>query len=313
MIHTSRYLQFRKAFTLIELLVVMAIIAILMGLLLPAVQKVRDAAARTKGMSNVRQSTLGMHMHHDTKLRFPAYQGWQKQPNASAQGTALFAMFPYIEQDNLYNSLTQSSTGIVYPGWNASDGLVGVDHAIKIFVNSSDPGIDPDGFSRFYPQWGGASFAANFQVFGLTNSQTGAVVSCNAKRTFDDIRDGTSNTLMFAERYSSCGTGSLTGGSVWGNTYDPTQFGNQLAVYSECVFAYPWGNSLAIAQTKFQLRPLPYDSAACDPRLTQASRMTGIIVSLCDGSTRFVTNDISPATWWAVCTPNGQEVVGSDF
>src|SRR5262245_10876474 len=98
----------RTAFTLVELLVVIAIIGVLIGLLLPAVQKTRDAAGRIRCANNLRQIGLGLHNYHDTIGQFPpGLQGWQSPWEPKYKGTHLFwswlaELLPYVEQDNLY-------------------------------------------------------------------------------------------------------------------------------------------------------------------------------------------------------------------
>src|SRR3954453_10248635 len=99
----------RCAFTLIELLVVIAIIAILIGLLLPAVQKVRDAAARAQSGNNLHQMTLATHSFSDDKGYMPPSVGWKPKPMTpgGTDGTAFFYLLPYMEQVPMYNNTYQ--------------------------------------------------------------------------------------------------------------------------------------------------------------------------------------------------------------
>src|SRR4051794_16828802 len=101
-----------RGFTLIELLVVIAIIAILIGLLLPAVQKVREAAARTQSMNNLKQIGLALHNYHDSYQRFPDSVNWITGPNNLNQPCSVhMVLLPYLEQGALYNQCLQNPNG----------------------------------------------------------------------------------------------------------------------------------------------------------------------------------------------------------
>ncbi len=163
----------RKGFTLIELLVVIAIIAILIGLLVPAVQKVREAAARVQCANNLKQIGLAMHGYHDTNHAFPPAFA-----RPSNWGWAVWIL-PYIEQDDLYKQLDPLHTTL---GHNATtDGL-----PIKTYLCPSDPtGVVNNYFS---------GYAKNNYVCSEPISDGGS--SWQIK----DITDGLSNTLMVGER-----------------------------------------------------------------------------------------------------------------
>ena len=213
----------RTGFTLIELLVVIAIIAILIGLLVPAVQKVREAAARAQCSNNLKQVALAAHTHHDNLKRFPS---GINVPISTASGAvfptnALYtsgkigqppvpgqfiswpeALMPYYEQDNLRKNL--DLTQREYANCNGPNS-VGA-QVIQILICPSDPMPNPvstytTGGVTYY--FGMNSYGANggTRSWYVGSMTTDGMFWINSRVRMTDITDGTSNTLLFGERW----------------------------------------------------------------------------------------------------------------
>jgi prepilin-type N-terminal cleavage/methylation domain-containing protein len=320
--------QFRNGFTLIELLVVIAIIAILIGLLLPAVQKVREAAARIQCANNLHQLGLASHNYHDANGKLPPQFGYSNPDGNSGNfGTVFFHLLPYVEQAGVWNlsyigTTDRTPPGIpptwpIYPpntpyyrqaGTHDSRFTVG-GQKIKVYYCPSDPGVDD-----VLPNWGwaGSSYAANYRVFAQSDP---APPTCSdwyrpAKlnpwqgqaRIPGTFRDGTSHTLLFVEKYASCNSAPPTprGGNMWARW--------DCADYWQPAFAV-WVTGTA---SKFQVRPLPHNSSACNPTVAQTPHNV-MNAGFGDGSVRSLSGDLQGDVWWAICTPNGGEVVNEDF
>ena len=328
----ARLRQRHSAFTLIELLVVLAILAILMGLLLSAVQKVREAADRVRSGNNLHQMALAIQQCQDQYGVLPPGFGYFPvgPGNSTAgggtcgYGNLFFHLLPFVDQGNLYLSTNgpgdgpvshrgtlYSAFGPVYPGIAT--------HALKIYQNPSDPSMSAagtiQGSETTVDGWGACGYAFNAQVFCTVDSLgrfEGWWAEPRLPRTF---ADGTSQTLVFTEKFAVCGQpgGEYAGANAWaeGPIEDATP------VFSVSKFPTAGDPPGTVPPTgpltHFQVQPFPYASDRCQYWVPQSARASGILVGLADGSVRNVAADIHSSTWWAACTPAGGEVLGSDW
>ena len=316
-----RILSWRRwrGFTLIELLVVIAIIAILIGLLLPAVQKVREAAARTQSLNNLKQMSLALHNCNDTYNKLPSCVGCFPSQNpwatgatwgAPAQhGTLYYFLLPFVEQDNIYNQIQTWS-------WNNSNMVVKTP-----FLAPGDPSAPSNGLLANWGNRGAISYAANWFVF---LSYDGGYARIPA--TF---LDGTSNTVVFGEHMAVCNNGSSL--HVWsedgqgagpvdaGVTYNynyngigPLSFPNNATVNPDGMgnqySSFYW--TLTNNTITFQLRPSPLQ---CDYHYLQSFSSGGVLVGMGDGSSRLVSSGVSFRSWQIAFLPNDGLPPGSDW
>jgi prepilin-type N-terminal cleavage/methylation domain-containing protein/prepilin-type processing-associated H-X9-DG protein len=301
----------RRAYTLIELLVVIAIITILIGLLLPAVQKVRGAAARTQCSNNLKQWALAMHNYHD------AYGLLPPGHNSSPRHTWVPHLWTFIEQTavaNLYGDvLTQQfylPNATIYHTMNGACGA-----KVPQYYCPSDFGSNLDDPSAKWDRCRG-SYVVNWGPNGIYAAppNPGPFADLNGNPATPlgvsllNVTDGTSNTLLMSE----CLMAQSHLDDDWRGDIQ-----NDQGEFCFSTLLTPNSSSPDLIYGGwYQPSPVMGSAAAAGSDQYYGARSrhpNGVNVSLCDGSCRFVTNAVSLTTWMAAGSMAGGEVLGSDW
>jgi prepilin-type N-terminal cleavage/methylation domain-containing protein len=268
----------RAAFTLIELLVVIAIIAILIGLLVPAVQKVREAAARTQCKNNLKQISLALHGYHDTYKVFP--------PGATSGNWGWsFLTLPYLEQAPLYNLINPNTNNVRAA---LKTNLPTLQTTLSVFICPSDTG---DPLNKNRPFFNGNILAMSNYPGNGGNAGGDGIFAVNSKIRIGDITDGTSNVFLVGERSTQSFAFGTTPNSNWAALW--AGYDSQT---SQPPIQVLWG------YTQYRMMDGNGPTTGNVPDQAFSSLHTGgAQFSLGDGSVRFVSTDIP---WNSSSTPS---------
>jgi hypothetical protein len=259
----------RRGVTATQLILVLALLLLALAFLAPAVARIRLAAARTHSLNNLKQLGLATHNYIDTFRKIPPAVGPFDPNEPEKVGTAHYYLLPYLEQDPLF----QKGGGLKGSSWQGDVAAT----PLPVFIDPQDTSAPP---GNVYKGWlATTSYACNWLVF-----------KDGSNRFPQAIPDGTSNTLMFAQRYQMCdGT--------------PTAWGYAALYYWAPMFAY-YGTE------KFQPAPAAHD---CDPTLAQAIGSPYILTAFCDGSARTIRPQIRSETWFLLACPDDGQPIAEDF
>jgi type II secretory pathway pseudopilin PulG len=298
----------RPAITLIELLVVLGVVALLIGLLLPAVQKIRLAAMGLSSSNRLKQLGLATHSfaaQNDDRL--PALKPAFLDFGSPIGDPTFIALLPFLEQPAVFENLRRKPI-IVRPDGSISSGYdFNLSSAVRLFLDPTDPTASRDtgdsGITDAY-----SSYAANALVF-----QSQMTMPSN-------FSDGTSQTILFTTHYAKDCNKRQFKYAMYRGAPSPDRISSFADRFGWVLGMIFWPDyvpittgsppvSRAFDNVTFQVAPRPSE---CDPRLPQATTPSGLRVCLADGSVRVLSPGIEPSNFWGAVTPAAGEVVQFD-
>jgi prepilin-type N-terminal cleavage/methylation domain-containing protein len=301
----------RNGVSLVEVLVVIAILAILIGLLLPAVQQVREAAVRMKSLNNQKQIALALHGYADVNTGgLPSIDG---RPHRVYFSSGNF--WGTVVEDNVFSGI------LPYLGTTSPSREPAYYPHVVTYISPADPSLEPfrqpAELLNEITQWRPISYVANAFVF----ADRGAIPTTFA--------DGMSNTIIIAEKYYGCGRtksyyeerdaspllrrptfadgGPILNGANQGDVYPVTDPASGVTRPSRPGVTFQVQPVLRVGGPMPPYAPPPGE---CDPALPGTPHRGGMLVALADGSCRTVSPRINPETFWGAVTPSGGEVLG---
>jgi len=286
----------RRAFTLIELLVVIAIIAVLVGMLLPAVQKVREAAARSTCQNNLKQLGVALHNYSSTyQDKLTPGMAPFASINTYPGGGWHWHLLPFIEQDNIPKALIASN---IYYSWGAAGSVNGqtTTSAVKTYRCPSDPTPSGDGArGNNSGGWPVTSYFRNYYLFDNTTFTSGGHGWTLSKYTVGNIPDGTSNTIAVVERYADI-NGSIYTGSQYSGLY--THHGQDRYHWGYSQWAPVYGQwSTEVPQFGVNPRESKYYTG-------NSGHKAVVQCTMMDGAVKGVNAGINATTWQRALFPD---------